>query len=54
MVFATNFQNDSKAASRYLTACNEGRTAFTYHSERFNPRATHIQCSSSSTSGVFR
>jgi hypothetical protein len=43
MADATRFQDDTGAASRYLTAWNVGRTAFTYHSERFDARATHIQ-----------
>src|SRR5260221_4334109 len=43
MADATYFQNDSGAASRYLTVRNDGGSAFTYHSERFNTRATHIQ-----------
>jgi hypothetical protein len=37
------FEMIPDAASRYLTACNMGRTAFIYHSERFLARATHIQ-----------
>jgi hypothetical protein len=45
MANATYFKNGTEAASRYLTACNyKGRTVFTYHSKRFNTRATHIQC----------
>ena len=32
-----------EAASRYLAGRNEGGTAFTYHSERSNARATHIR-----------
>jgi len=41
MADATYFQNDSGAASRYLTVRNYGGSAFTYHSERFKTRATH-------------
>jgi hypothetical protein len=45
MANATYLENNTGAASRYLKACNyKGSTAFTYHSERFNARATHIQC----------
>ena len=44
MTCATYLKNGTGAASRYLTACNyKVRTAFTYHSERFNARATHIR-----------
>ena len=43
MVDATYFKNGAEPASRYLTACNAGRTAFAYHSERFNAWATHIR-----------
>jgi hypothetical protein len=43
MTCATYLKNDTGVASRYLTAHNKGGTAFTYHSERFNTRATHIQ-----------
>ena len=46
------FQGTSSgAASRYLTACSVGQDSFHLPSERFNTRATHIQCSSPSTSG---
>ena len=44
MADAIHFEIGTGAASRYLTACNKGRTAFTDHSERFNRRATHIHC----------
>jgi hypothetical protein len=45
MAGATYFEDDAGAASRYLAARNyKGATAFTYHSERLNTRATHIQC----------
>ena len=43
MTCATYLKNDTGVASRYLTARNKGGTAFTYHSERFNARATHIR-----------
>jgi hypothetical protein len=33
---ATYFQNDSGAASRYLTVRNDGGSAFTYLSERLD------------------
>jgi hypothetical protein len=52
MANATYFKNGTGAASRYLTTCNEGRTAFTYHPERCNTRATSgVQIAKSVYSG---
>jgi hypothetical protein len=39
MGYAAYFKNNSGPASRYLTVRNEGGSAFTYHSERFNTPA---------------
>ncbi len=53
MADAAYFQNDSGAVPRYLTVRNDGGSAFTYHSERFNTRATHIQCCPGQPRGNF-
>jgi hypothetical protein len=43
MANATYFQNQFRRSFTLPHGLQLGRTAFTYHSERFNARATHIR-----------
>ncbi len=51
---ASYFKNNTGAASRYSPALPQWGGVFTYHSERFNTRATHIQCCPGQPRACFR